>query len=188
MTTLLKGKIDEPNGEIIPGWIIALNDEVKPILLVNGNMADLIEWPVHRPDVNDAYSLDGSYGYYFKFPGLKEGHLIELFAFQDGNGVRNIIVANGSESDRCGEDDSPRCDSQPRLTGSCTIQADRDREDGGDDRRDDEDQPLGSLSVFFPVVRADGEQPTDDALPQPDHCPSVHMRPLGRARVPEPWA
>ncbi len=78
-----QSRIDEPKNGIIPGWLISIEPFVYPILLVNGQNATLLRWPIQRPDVNDALGLSGDYGFEFEYKNLQPGDVIELFVFQD---------------------------------------------------------------------------------------------------------
>lgn len=79
----LIGNIDGLNDGKIFGWVLAASKTVMPILYVDGQPILQCEYPVSRPDVNEALGIDGDTGFVCDIGGIKKGAKISLYALLD---------------------------------------------------------------------------------------------------------
>lgn len=79
---LVRGSIDLVRGNLVHGWFYGYGCEMRPLVMVNGRSATLIQDQVPRPDVCSALGIaeDEQPGFIFELPGASSGELVELYA------------------------------------------------------------------------------------------------------------
>ena len=82
--SIAQGRIDTPGKGEITGWIVAVSEDVFPLVLINGRQAKIISWSEDRPDVSDALGLSGGFGFRFECVNIEKGDTLELFAVKSG--------------------------------------------------------------------------------------------------------
>lgn len=77
------GVIDAVVDDTVAGWLLTPDAEDRPLLLVDGRPAELVDWPQERHDVQTALKIADGTGFSFRVPHLRTDSLIELFAIQN---------------------------------------------------------------------------------------------------------
>lgn len=94
----IQGRIDKPANGLIQGWIASVGETIEPMLFINGYPAEIHQRHVKREDVNKALGLPGELGFTFSGAGLREGDVLELYAF-DGRALH--FVYRRTATDGC---------------------------------------------------------------------------------------
>ena len=77
---LAVGRIDAVRGSLLSGWLYSPLQDVHPLLTVGGRPAELVMWPLLRPDVQHVLGTDAETGYTFKVHHARAGERVVLSA------------------------------------------------------------------------------------------------------------
>jgi glycosyltransferase involved in cell wall biosynthesis len=88
----ISGRIESVQNGLISGWMVSPHSEsILPVLTLDGRPLANLDYPVARPDVEEAFGLQGQYGFVCAAPGMREGAVIELHAL---SGNRSSCIAS----------------------------------------------------------------------------------------------
>lgn len=74
------GAIESTANGYVRGWLHSPGPDAQPVLLVDGQPAELLRWPAPRRDVSEVVGTGEAKGFKFRLPGLSKGARLELHA------------------------------------------------------------------------------------------------------------
>jgi len=135
------GRIERREGNRIIGWLVSGAHPATPVVLIDGKPANIVQWPIERPDVNEALAVDEAYGFEAVVPFECQNATVELYCAKDsglifvdkseGHSIRESIFLQQLEIAR-------KVASQPGAIGICCW-------DGGHN-------PIGRAKVLYDIA------------------------------------
>lgn len=75
---LAVGRIESFSGDAVTGWLYAPTENILPILYIDGQQVELVDWPVPRQDLRRTFRSDKAAAFKFRANGYQEGARVEL--------------------------------------------------------------------------------------------------------------